>query len=361
MELDRNTLLGEWTTDYSISDSEYFNVNSATFSALCILGEGVEPCFESSSVTGYSLNKNQFMTDFNFMVKELKYSLEKESKIKIEDEKTKISEGGKKMANIFKLNITEDGIDFKLYSLLNKKAEEVEYAELKYAIKSVDEENCSANVYSFEDGELYNVKFTKTEAGEILLGDFSKVEKEIEVPEDYASIKEKIGEYELVITELTEVKSNFETTNTEFGALKEINEALEMDFTATKEKLEVNVEYNEFKESVKDYSEIKENYTNLEKFKDAKDKEAKELMISKFSILDESDLKPFVDNMDKYTVVEIEKELSVIAFRKKINFSLDNDNEEEKASNLYSAIGGNENESVPAWVKRVEEVRKANK
>ena len=50
MELDNDSLEGKWSTDSS-TGMDFFIVNDATFSKLCILGDDVEPCFEGSSIT----------------------------------------------------------------------------------------------------------------------------------------------------------------------------------------------------------------------------------------------------------------------------------------------------------------------
>lgn len=50
MELDNNTLDGHWSRDTE-SGLEFFIINDAVFSKLCILGDDVEPCFEGASVT----------------------------------------------------------------------------------------------------------------------------------------------------------------------------------------------------------------------------------------------------------------------------------------------------------------------
>ena len=49
MEIDPHTMNGEW----AIADkeqTEYFMVSEAYFSALCILGQDVEPCFEGAGI-----------------------------------------------------------------------------------------------------------------------------------------------------------------------------------------------------------------------------------------------------------------------------------------------------------------------
>jgi len=57
---------------------EFFIINDAIFSKLCILGDDVEPCFEGASVTSsnFNLDKNFSNTLFS-MMKDLKYALEK--------------------------------------------------------------------------------------------------------------------------------------------------------------------------------------------------------------------------------------------------------------------------------------------
>ncbi len=55
-------------------DDGYFDITDAEFSALCILGESVEPAFESSGFKQFNLDKETFKAEFNLMVKELKQS-----------------------------------------------------------------------------------------------------------------------------------------------------------------------------------------------------------------------------------------------------------------------------------------------
>ena len=82
MELDEKTLDGNWAKNEN-QNIEFFIINDATFSKLCILGEDVEPCFEGASVSSYSLDK-EFKNTLYAMVADLK----------------KIVEGEKNMGNI---------------------------------------------------------------------------------------------------------------------------------------------------------------------------------------------------------------------------------------------------------------------
>lgn len=75
MELDSDTLSGEWTFDDK-DNINYFIINDAIFSSLCILGDDVEPCFEDASVKMskdvYSLDDNSFSKTLFSMMKDLK-------------------------------------------------------------------------------------------------------------------------------------------------------------------------------------------------------------------------------------------------------------------------------------------------
>ena len=79
MELDEKSLQGHWSTN--IKDNiEFFIINDAIFSKLCILGDDVEPCFEGSAVTAPQVSAS-FTLDDNFkhtlfeMMQELTYAL----------------------------------------------------------------------------------------------------------------------------------------------------------------------------------------------------------------------------------------------------------------------------------------------
>ena len=80
MELDEASLEGHWATNAN-SGVEFFIINDATFSKLCILGSDVEPCFEGASVTDKQISKDftvkdQFMNTLFTMMNELKDALQ---------------------------------------------------------------------------------------------------------------------------------------------------------------------------------------------------------------------------------------------------------------------------------------------
>ncbi len=79
MELDSETLEGHWATDNNLN-IEFFIINDAIFSKLCILGDDVEPCYEGSSVTSPQVSSNfsqqkDFEQTLFTMMQELKETL----------------------------------------------------------------------------------------------------------------------------------------------------------------------------------------------------------------------------------------------------------------------------------------------
>ena len=81
MEFFPDSILGDWAK-FDNEEEEFFIFNEANISALCILGDDVEPCFEGASIGApkvlYSLNKNdEFENEFAAFMLELDKVLEK--------------------------------------------------------------------------------------------------------------------------------------------------------------------------------------------------------------------------------------------------------------------------------------------
>ena len=71
MELRDESLKGHWAND-SESGMDFFIINDAMFSKLCILGDDVEPCFEGASVTSPDFaNGAEFTRTLYSMIREL--------------------------------------------------------------------------------------------------------------------------------------------------------------------------------------------------------------------------------------------------------------------------------------------------
>ena len=70
MELDENSLNGHWAIDDK-SGMEFFIINDAVISKLCILGEDNEPCFEGANITKFSLD-DEFNHKITALMKEVR-------------------------------------------------------------------------------------------------------------------------------------------------------------------------------------------------------------------------------------------------------------------------------------------------
>jgi len=129
---------------------------------------------------------------------------------------------------------------------------------------------------------------------------------------------------------------------------------------------ELLVKYNELENSVKELNTTITQLTNdnaeLIKFKNRIEKDKKEKLIESFFMLNEEQKKDCVDNIDKYSLDEIEAKLSVICVRNKVSFDL-NDSEKKKEEevktttyNLDSTVD-DAYANMPAWVARAIEVK----
>jgi hypothetical protein len=132
--------------------------------------------------------------------------------------------------------------------------------------------------------------------------------------------------------------------------------------------LEEVVEYQElktqFEELQSQYSVLEGEKTALEaqvatlnEFKLATERKDKQNMIDSFYMLSDEDKQDVVSNIDSYSLDDIEAKLSVICFRNKVNFNLD---DESSSNNLTFNLQENvaDNDTAPDWVKAARELNK---
>ena len=79
-------------------------------------------------------------------------------------------------------------------------------------------------------------------------------------------------------------------------------------------------------------------------------------MINSFYMLSDDDKKDVIENIDKYSLNDIEAKLSIICVRNKVSFSLDN--EPQTVCTTVNLKDYTSNDSTPAWVKQALEVAK---
>ncbi len=103
----------------------------------------------------------------------------------------------------------------------------------------------------------------------------------------------------------------------------------------------------------------------LTAFKLDVEKQQKIAMIDSFYMLTDADKKDVVDNIDNYSVSDIEAKLSIICVRNKVNFNLSSEEDDEKpaaAVNTYNLASVETIEdATPAWVQRALAVEKEMK
>lgn len=400
MELADKFLDATWTKDIN-GKPKFFIINEAIISKLCILGEKAEPCFEGATITQPVI---QFAYDDSF--KEKLFSMMNELK-------ELIKEGGAPMFTTFAVEIG-DALWQALYSYLETNfprdlregEEECCCRCSKYYIDSIWEEGMQKFVIlkERENGKLYRLDFSWTEEG------FASNGLTIEVEKSYVPVSDKVM-FALEDIENFEAKryavednsqqsdnnnsdNSLEEGLTDF-AKKDEDEDKKTDDDDEEEKcpkcgkpkdectcededeedkkkkysLEEIPEYVELLDKYSnlenDYNSLKETndtlteqINNLKEFKASVDKKEKEAMINSFYMLSDDDKKEVIDNIDTYSIDEIEAKLSIICVRNKVNFNFDNEENNTTEPTTYSLNGGGEGDYTPAWIKSLQSVAK---
>ena len=321
MELDEKTLKGRWETNRS-NGMDFFIINDAVFSKLCILGEDVEPCFEGSSVTAPKVSSSFTKIDDEFkrtlfsMMQELQFALQ----------------GGQQMEDEVKVPETEV-----VEETLAVEVEPTETAPVEDVVDAAPAEVENDFAASKKKDEEKDSSEDKKEEEEPSNNDDKK--------DDAKKDEEKKGD---------ESSDNSDDQKDDEEEKKKKNfELLQVEFTA------LQTECTELKELV---STLTHERDELLSFKAAIEDAEKDAMISKFYFLSDEDKKEVVENKSKYSLEEIESKLSVICVRKKVNFDLDessktNINTEDTQDVLTYSLA-NEESSVPDWITAVKNNQK---
>ena len=303
MELDEETLQGEWSNNIK-QNMEFFIINDAVFSKLCILGDDVEPCFEGSSVTApkvsstFNLDDNFKTTLFN-MMQDLKFALEggQEKMALVDTEKTLDNSNEIENSN-FELNTEGQSEN----SDVNADASTEDYA---CGDKKKEED------YACGDQEDKKKEYVENKEEE----DKSKKEEDKSESDDMKDEKEE--------DKKEEKKFSFE----EYSALESKFSTLEAQ-----------------------YNELQSKYQALVSFKEQIENEKKDALINSFYMLSDEDKKDVIENKTQYSYDDIEAKLSVICVRKKVNFESEEEAQQDVAT-TFSLSG--QQDSLPAWINAV--------
>ena len=313
MELDEKTLKGHWSVNTN-TGVEFFIINDAIFSKLCILGEDVEPCFEGANVTAPNVsskfsNDDNFMRSLFTMMEQLKYTLNN-------------NEGGQ---------LDMDG------DLTNVVVEPV------IEEQPVVEENFSAELGN--DNEIQTVENQNTveEFTQDSTSD-ENIEENVETPvveesaapaEDFAKADEEEDEDDKKEDENEDTKPEDE----EDEDSKKKFELLEAEHAELQAK----------------YAALEASYQELVDFKNQIEDKEKDELIASFYMLTEEDKKDVIANKANYSLKDIKAELSMMCVDKKVNFG-ESDNSSEKPF-TYN-LNSQPEVSKPAWLKAVEDTQK---
>lgn len=287
MELDQKSLNGNWSTNLN-EGYEFFIINEAVISALCILGEDVEPCFEGASIEKVQFAlEDSFKTELFSMMNEIKEFLSKggkpvEDNEKIIDEVTSVEE-------------TEVVTDF---AEEVKEEETTEVVEAEATEEVVVEEAPAAE-------EVVETEFTEAEEAEEVA---AEAPAEEEAPEATYNLEE--------IPEFIDLTKSFAAAQAQIESL-----------TAELESL------REFKCSI--------------------ERTEKQELIEKFYMLSDEDKKDVVDNIDSYSLSEIEAKLCVACYRSGVGFG--STETEAKKDEVTTFNLGSVEDTTPAWIKAVEQ------
>lgn len=261
MEIDN--VDGHWATDNN-EGVDFFIINDAVFTKLCILGDDVEPCYEGASVAapGQSSNfaKQNFTSSLFTMMKELKQAL--------------YNEGGSNMPN-------EEG------------------AAPEETITKDVEETKEEIVETPEVGE--EPEEPATEVGDDTAEEFAKDKKE---KEDDSS--EEGDDKESDEDDEKEDKSDDDDEENKEPSKKNSLE-------------EVQTQLSQLQ---KQYSALIAEVEELRSFKAERVIADKQALIDKYYMLDEADKAEIVEHMGEYSLGEIEAKLALIYVQKNVDFEI---------------------------------------
>lgn len=364
MELDDKKIKAHWSKDEN-GMPEFFIINEAIIKKLCILGEDCEPCFEGANITAPSIHFS-FSDKFN----EQLFSMMKDLKELLEDK------GGTKVFTRYNVEIG-DPIWTSLYSYVNDLDETA-------VIDGIYEDNGlfavikNDNTFTRVNFSMENNVFTPGEFTE--LTDYTVAEepqfdpvKVAEFAENFAKKKDEKGKDNKENNDNNQKDNSKENPANEPEDNSNEDEGENEDKKKKKAKysLEDVVEYGLLK---KDFDELEAKYNalvsekeNLDKelaslsqFKKNIEKKEKEEMIKSFYMLSDDDKKDVIDNIDTYSLDDIEAKLSIICVRNKVSFELEKgtDMNNPLTYNINEDNGDNEDE-VPAWFKAARDVAKS--
>ena len=357
MELDEGTLDAHWSKDGN-GDPKFFIINEAIISKLCTLGESNEPCFEGANITAPTI---QFAFEDGF--KEQLFSMMNELK-------EYLNKGGEKVFTRYAVEIGDA-----LWTALYGRVEDAyviesvcEDGEQKFAVVTADDKYYRLDFSIAEDGVIEFAaepvlmeEYTPSEEPQfdpVAVDEYAKSKKAAKKDEDDDEPEKKDGEgEEEKCPKCGKPKSKCECEDDDDKKKKGKKEKYNLD--EIQEYVELSSKYSDLETN---YNAAQEKIADLEAqigeltaFKKSIEKAEKEKMIDSFYMLSDDDKKDVIENIDTYSLDDIEAKLSIICVRNKVSFNLDDD--KNNGVTTYNLDGGvPADETVPAWIKALRSV-----
>ena len=324
MELDEDSLDGHWSTNNK-TNMDFFIINDAIFSKLCILGDDVEPCFEGARITAPEVSTSFTKIDDNFkktlytMMQDLKFALEGGQKMTINEAETTVVET-EKDETIEETKVEEE-------------VQETETSEEMSAEKDNEEQSATAEIDNPIEDQSSQENFAKA---------------------DDKKEEEKSNE---------KSKDDSESSDDSKSDSKDDKKNSEEEDDEEKKKKDYSLLETELENAKTAYADLEQKYQALVAFKEQVDNEKKDALISSFYMLSDEDKKDVIKNKSKYSLDEIEAKLSVICVRKKVNFDLEDaskkdDVEEHDVVTTYTV---DNQDSTPAWIAAIRNTKNSRK
>lgn len=422
MELDDKLIDAFWTKDGK-GKPQFFIINEAIISKLCVLGDDCEPCFEGSNITAPQITfsfedgfKEQLFSMMNEIKKVLNeggaptvftryaveigdslwssiYSYLEHTYPRANDEgyvydsiyriEGIYEEGSQKFAILqnrsnskyFRMNFSlDDTTGFAAsaelvevtktyvpaaepqFALADVEAFELEYAKKKKGEKEEDEDDKKP-----EDGDDESKKPEDKKSGEEDDEDDSSDDDDADDDDEEKKKKKKTkfkkdeeDDDEDKCPKCGKPKSECTCEDEDDDENKGKKSKYNLD--EIEEYVELSQKYSALES---DYNAMKAEMATLVEFKKSIEKKDKEAMIASFYMLSDEEKKDVIDNIDTYSLEDIEAKLSIICVRNKVNFNLDEDNKETTKPTTFSLDGSLGDDNVPAWVKSLRNVAKS--
>lgn len=369
MELDDSTLEGEWLED---EEGLWYKINYAAILGLAILGEDVNPCFESAAIHSFAQYNKEEWSNFNLLVSELLEDLREESesqKSRAKDSKegelifsnleleklykvytasiaNKFNGGGQEMSKKLKFELSHGKVRSLISKQLNPYDEESDTYAWNFGVLDVYDDHTIA--YDYEEEKYYKFGYTKTN-DEVTIGEPVQVFSEFLTDGERTILEEMRESYNQYKETVEGLEGKEIVDATEYSEMKEAAESLEGKTAVDTVKYEALVEKAESVEvlenQIKEYSETVV----------ALETEKKESLLVEFDLLGEEVLAPFKEKLTEFSYTDLEKELSLLGYRNKVNYS----SEEVEGVVSYSGDGDAKLNNLPEWAKTV--VKKQNK